>query len=197
MILEPIVINPFDPFLRICPFCGREFYADHMSRKFCPEFDGKPNFCKDNFHKPRMHEKLLFRNDVIRFLLETEIPGPADDHKIIREMLQWFLETKLDTVISEYAIGGEFLKRIDLCVKHEKLKVGIEIKLISELEGDYSKHLNGLLGQLSYYEIIFKNNLIVAYVGDLSRKTRPQYEKITSLLNERGIIVVNIRENWD
>ena len=43
MILESIVINPLDPFLRICPFCGREFYADHMSRKFCPEFEGKLN----------------------------------------------------------------------------------------------------------------------------------------------------------
>lgn len=197
MILETLVIDPFNPFLRICPFCGRKFYADHMSRKFCPEFDGKPNFCKDNFNKPRMHEKLLFRNDVIRFLMETEIPGPADDHKIIHEMLQWFLETKFDTVISEYAIGGEFLKRIDLCVKHEKLKVGIEIKLISELEGDYSQHVNGLIGQLSYYELIFKNKLIVAYIGNLSYKTRAHFEKVSFVLSNRGIIVVNIRENFD
>lgn len=197
MILEPIVINLFDPFLRICPFCGREFYADHMSRKFCPEFDGKPNFCKDNFHKPRMHEKLLFRNDVIRYLIALEILDSEYDHGAIQYFLTGCLESEFETVIPEYAIGGEFLKRIDLCVKQEKLKVGIEVKLMNELEGDYSQHVNGLLGQLSYYEIIFKNNLIVAYAGKLTHRSRTPFEKIKSLLYDRGISVVHIPENAD
>jgi hypothetical protein len=55
----------------------------------------------------------------------------------------------------------------------------------------------GLLGQLYNYEIIFINNLIVTYAGDLSHKSRAQYEKVTSLLKEKGIIVVNIPENLD
>ena len=44
---------------------------------------------------------------------------------------------------------------------------------------------------------IFKNNLIVTYVGDLSNRTRAHFEKVSSALKERGIIVVNIPENWE
>ena len=196
MILESFVIDALNPFLRQCPYCGREFLADNMIRKYCIEFDGIFDYCKDRFNKPRMHEKILFRNEIVKFLRETEVPGPIKDHKEVQEMLIMFLSSTFDNVISEFAIGGEFLKRIDLCVKQNKLKVGIEIKLISELEGDYSQHVNGLLGQLSYYENIFKNNLIVVYAGDLSHRTRAQFEKVTSLLKDKGIIVVQIPENW-
>ena len=48
-----------------------------------------------------------------------------------------------------------------------------------------------------YHGIIFNNNLIVANAGDLSHSTRPQYEKVASLLKDMGIIVVLIPENWD
>jgi hypothetical protein len=168
-----------------------------MSRKFCVEFNGILNYCKEHYHKPRIHEKLELRNDVLNFLKEQQMPGPANDHKEVQEMLHWYLECAFDNVTSEFAIGGEFIKRIDLCVKENKKQVGIEIKLTSELEGDYSQHFNGLLGQLSYYELIFKNNLIVAYVGDLSRRTRAHFEKVSSALKERGIIVVNIPEYFD
>ncbi len=112
-------------------------------------------------------------------------------------MIHWYLEFAFDNVSSEFAIGGELLKRIDLCVKENKKQVGIEVKLTRELEGDYSQHFNGLLGQLSYYELIFKNNLIVTYVGDLSNRTRAHFDKVSSALKDRGIIVVNIPENWD
>lgn len=43
----------------------------------------------------------------------------------------------------------------------------------------------------------FKNTLIVAYAGDLSHRTRAQFEKVTSLIKDKGIIVVNIPENWE
>ena len=197
MIIESFVIDALNPFLRECPYCGRKFLADNMGRKYCIEFNGIFDYCKDRFNKPRMHEKILFRNEIVKYLRETEVPGPIKDHKEVQEMLVMFLEVAFENVIPEFAIGGEFLKRIDLCVKQNKLKVGIEIKLISELEGDYSQHVNGLLGQLSYYENIFKNNLIVVYAGDLSYRTRAQYEKVTSLLKDKGIIVVNIPENWE
>ena len=197
MILETLVIDPFNPFLRCCPYCGRKFIADQMSRKFCVEFNGIFDYCKDHFHKPRIHEKLILRNQVVTFLQEIEMPGPANTHKEVHAMIHWYLECAFDNVSSEFAIGGEFIKRIDLCVKENKKQVGIEVKLTSELEGDYSQHFNGLLGQLSYYELIFKNNLIVTYVGDLSNRTRPHFEKVSSALKERGIIVVNIPENWE
>jgi hypothetical protein len=197
MILESLVIDPFNPFLRRCPYCGREFIADQMGRKFCVEFNGILNYCKDHFHKPRIHERLELRKEVLNFLQDLQMPGPIEDHKEMQEMLHWFLEFAFDNVSSEFAIGGEFIKRIDLCVKENKKQVGIEIKLTSELEGDYSQRVNGLLGQLSYYELIFKNNLIVAYVGDLSRRTRAHFEKVSSALKERGIIVVNIPEYID
>jgi hypothetical protein len=197
MILESLVIDPFNPFLRCCPHCGRKFIADQMSRKFCVEFNGIFDYCKDHFHKPRIHEKLILRNQVVTALQEIEMPGPANKHKEVHEMIHWYLEFAFDNVSSEFAIGGEFIKRIDLCVKENKKQVGIEVKLTRELEGDYSQHFNGLLGQLSYYELIFKNNLIVTYVGDLSNRTRAHFEKVSSALKDRGIIVVNIPENWE
>jgi hypothetical protein len=197
MILESLVIDPFNPFLRRCPYCGREFIADQMSRKFCVQFNGIFDYCKDHFHKPRIHERLELRNEVLNFLQDLEMPGPINNHKKVHKMFHWFLEFAFDNVSSEFAIGGEFLKRIDICVKEKKKQVGLEIKLTSELDGDYSQHFNGLLGQLSYYELIFKNNLIVAYVGNLSRRTRAHFEKVSSALKERGIIVVNIPENFD
>jgi hypothetical protein len=106
MILESLVIDPFNPFLRCCPYCGRKFIADQMSRKFCVEFNGIFVYCKDHFHKPRIHEKLILRNQVVTFLQEIEMPGPANNHKEAHEMLHWYLECAFDNVSSEFAIGG-------------------------------------------------------------------------------------------
>ena len=197
MNLETSVMDPLNPFLKKCLYCSRKFPSNSLLRKFCVHKNGVIDYCKEHYNKPREHEKIHFRNEVVNFLNQTEIPGPNKDHKEASEMLHWFLEFAFDDVVPEYAIGGELLKRIDLCVQLRKMKVGIEIKLTSELEGDYSQHVNGLLGQLSYYELIFKNKLIVAYIGNLSYKTRAHFEKVSSVLSNRGIIVVNIRENFD
>jgi len=197
MIEETLMIDPLNPFLRVCLYCGKKFMADSLLRKFCAEKNGVVDYCKDHYHKPRLYEQILFRNEVVNHLNQMEIPGPNTNHKQASEMLHFMLQFLFDDLVPEYAIGGELLKRIDLCVQMKKIKVGIEIKLTSELEGNYSQHVNGLLGQLSYYQLIFKNNLIVAYIGNLSYKTRVYFEKVSEVLGDRGIIVVNIREFFD
>ncbi len=96
MILESLVIDPLNPFLRRCTYYGREFIANQMGRKFCVEFNGISNYCYDFFHKPRIHERLELWQEVINFPQDLQMPAPIEDHKEMQEMLNWFLEIAFD-----------------------------------------------------------------------------------------------------
>ena len=181
-------------YYRICPFCNREFQAAHMNQKFCKEFEGRKGYCKGRYNHPRIGQKNQFKLEVIKSLGRTIIPSPIDDHA---EALYWLtiqLELDFDNVIPEFVIGGQYGKRIDFCIKKEKLKVGVELKLARHLENDVTAFVNELLGQLDYASNYFKKQLVAAVAGDLNFKVRSRLNKIETLLIEKGIGFVFIQE---
>ena len=43
--------DPIGEYYRICPYCGFEFTANHMNRKFCAEKSGKKDYCKIRYRR--------------------------------------------------------------------------------------------------------------------------------------------------
>lgn len=184
-------------YYRICPFCNREFQASHMNQKYCKEFEGRIGYCKDRFNHPRSGFKTQFKKEVIKSLSQTIVPAPIDNHAEVMEWLTIQLELNFDNVISEFVIGGQYGKRIDFCIKKDKMSVGVELKLARHLEEDGSAFVNELLGQLEYASEYFKKQLIVAVAGDMNFKARTKTSKLESLLLEKGIGFVFIQESTE
>jgi hypothetical protein len=181
-------------YLKKCRHCKEDFRANHMNREYCEERYGIKGYCKDRHNHPRSGQKNQFKQDVIESLGKTIVPSPIEDHA---EVLYWLtiqLELDFDNVIPEFVIGGQYGKRIDFCIKKEKLKVGVELKLARHLEDDVTPFVNELLGQLDYASDYFKKQLVVAIAGNLNFRTRSRLSKLESLLLEKGIGLVFIQE---
>jgi hypothetical protein len=88
-------LDKSNPYYRKCPFCGKEFIADHMSRKFCANSvnqNGSVNSCKDDYHnlnkRPNYHltknivaKQILYR-DILEYLFKY-YKKTIDNEKLI------------------------------------------------------------------------------------------------------------------
>ena len=72
--------------------------------------------------------------------------------------------------------------------------MGVEIKLLRDLEENSTEFINGLLGQLDYYANYFKKQLVVALVGEMNFRNRGKFDRLESLLSGKGLGLVHIRE---
>lgn len=43
--------DPRGEYIRVCPYCHETFIATHMNRFYCPEKNGKKDFCKARFKR--------------------------------------------------------------------------------------------------------------------------------------------------
>lgn len=186
--------SPINEYRRKCPYCERLFIATHMNQKYCKVYFGKKGYCKDRFNHPRQNHQLDFKQLVLDSLSKVEIPSPIEDHEDTLFLIQAQLEMNFPTVISEFYIGGEYGKRIDFCVKQDKLHMGVEVKLLRDLEENSTAFINGLLGQLDYYANYFKKQLAVALVGELNFSNRGKFGRLESLLSGKGLGLVYIQE---
>jgi len=83
--------DPRGEYTRVCPYCGDSFIADHLTRKYCPEKNGKKNLCKNRqkrmMDKLRKHGgiQLSHKNYPIEvFYKEKDLPS-NDIDKIVRD----------------------------------------------------------------------------------------------------------------
>ena len=49
--------DPRGEYKRTCPYCDKEFTANHMNREFCPEKNGKIDYCKNRYKRIAKYEK--------------------------------------------------------------------------------------------------------------------------------------------
>ena len=49
--------DPRGEYKRTCPYCEKEFTANHMNREFCPEKNGKIDYCKNRYKRIAKYEK--------------------------------------------------------------------------------------------------------------------------------------------
>jgi ribosomal protein S27AE len=50
--------DPRAEYKRTCPYCEKEFTANHMNREFCPEKNGMIDYCKNRYKRIAKYEKL-------------------------------------------------------------------------------------------------------------------------------------------
>ena len=50
--------DPRGEYKRTCPYCEKEFTANHMNREFCPEKNGMIDYCKNRYKRIAKYEKL-------------------------------------------------------------------------------------------------------------------------------------------
>jgi len=186
--------SPINEYRRTCPYCARVFIATHMNQKYCKVYFGRKGYCKDRFNHPRQNHQLDFKESIINCLSKVEIPSSIEDHDEALYLIQAELEMHFPRVIPEFYIGGEYAKRIDFCVKKDKLNMGIEIKLLRDLEENSTVFINGLLGQLHYYANYFKKQLAIVVVGELNFRNKAKLTKLESLISEMEYAFIFIEE---
>ena len=63
--------DPLGEYKRICPYCKVEFTANHMNRDYCPDKNGRKDYCK-NRYKRVAKDELSFADDDIRIVVEKD-----------------------------------------------------------------------------------------------------------------------------
>ncbi len=150
-------IDPRGEYTRLCPYCRESFVADHLSRFYCPDKNGKKNFCKnrqkrinDNLRKSGfvliehrknpmqvfIEEPLLNEKDIDQLIINTQ----KDKNCLI---LTEFLGDKKSTEVSESELleKGFDSKFFD---SYEDTKSGVKIYFI----GKYWFNKNILNGKI-------------------------------------------------
>jgi ribosomal protein S27AE len=75
--------DPRGEYIRTCPYCDEVFTAQHMNRKYCPEQNGKIDYCKNRYKRLAKLEKLeqsIIEEDL---KLDTTISSEEDELELI------------------------------------------------------------------------------------------------------------------
>ena len=75
--------DPRGEYKRTCPYCDKEFTANHMNREFCPEKNGKIDYCKNRYKRIAKYEKLEHSGNEVEEELETTISYKEVELKLI------------------------------------------------------------------------------------------------------------------
>lgn len=119
-----IQYNPKWEYYRICPYCYREFIADHLSRKFCKSRDGVEELCKERYKRVKKERKTgdtdfeatpeIQRNvQYLKFLLN------GDDRKIVEKKVLDRLHYDFGTFSGKIPSAEE---KYSVCVEEFLLK---------------------------------------------------------------------------
>jgi hypothetical protein len=111
--------NNFDPrgeYTRVCPYCRESFVADHLNRFYCPDKNGRKNFCKnrqkrinDNLRKSGSVLIAHENNPIKVFIEEPEIKERNIDQLIISAQKSKNISIPMIGVIfSMYPFGNIF-----------------------------------------------------------------------------------------
>jgi hypothetical protein len=112
------------------------------------------------------------------------------DEKDAEEIIGDYLAGFYKHVMSQFFIGGNLGLKIDLDI--DTSKVGIEVKLSESLLNNTSEMFR-LIGQLIFYKNRrYRDNLIVAVVGNKDDLDEPVIIETFNFLKEFGIRVVGI-----
>jgi hypothetical protein len=75
--------DPRGEYIRTCPYCDEEFTANHMNREFCPEKNGKIDYCKNRYKRIARLEKLEQSINEEDLKLDTTISSEKDELDLI------------------------------------------------------------------------------------------------------------------
>ena len=133
-------IDPRGEYTRVCPYCKESFIADHLSRFYCPEKDGKKNQCKNRQkrvmdkvrksggiipeHKKSplevsFQEKVLPSNDIDKIARDAQINSNI---KVLKELLGDKSHVQFtDVELLEKGFDKEFFESSEVTDKNIRL----------------------------------------------------------------------------
>jgi hypothetical protein len=79
--------DPRGEYKRTCPYCDKEFTANHMNREFCPEKNGMINYCKNRYKRIAKYEKLEQELDATISSEEDEIELELIDVRDLKQQI--------------------------------------------------------------------------------------------------------------
>jgi hypothetical protein len=95
--------DPRGEYVRICPYCEEEFIANHMLREYCPEKNGKKDYCKNRYKRILMNQNLEDQDDDVQDYEENTSVDKPDD---VDELNRLFIEGREDTYFASDLIGA-------------------------------------------------------------------------------------------
>lgn len=149
-------IDPRGEYTRLCPYCRESFVADHLSRFYCPDKNGRKNFCKNR--QKRINDNLrksggvliAHENNPIKvFIEEPEIKERNIDHLILNAQ-----KSKNTSILTEF-IGDKKSTEVS---ESELLKKGFNYKLFDSFNETPSGIIIFFIGKYAYHKNPKNNN---------------------------------------
>jgi hypothetical protein len=102
-----------EEYSRQCPYCLEYIIVDHMNRQYCPEKNGKKDFCKNRFK--RLKNNLLLRGVVVDKLeskpLKIDISrDPSEKKKTIDDSIYDSLIRRNKKILMSLLASNEILE---------------------------------------------------------------------------------------
>ena len=79
--------DPRGEYKRTCPYCEKEFTANHMNREFCQEKNGKIDYCKNRYKRIAKYEKSEQELDATISSEEDELELELIDVRDIKQQI--------------------------------------------------------------------------------------------------------------
>ena len=149
-------IDPRGEYTRVCPYCRESFVADHLSRFYCPDKNGRKNFCKNR--QKRINDKLrksgsvlvAHENNPIKvFIEEPQIKERNVDQLIINAQ-----KSKNCSILTEFLGGKEYTE----VSKNELLEKGFDYKLFDSFNETSSGIKIYFISKYAYHKSPKNNN---------------------------------------
>ena len=120
-------IDPRGEYTRLCPYCRESFVADHLSRFYCPDKNGRKNFCKNR--QKRINDNLRKSGNVLiehrKNPMQVFIEEPLLNEKDIDQIIINTQKDKNISILSEFLGDEKFIE----VTERELLEKGFDSKL--------------------------------------------------------------------
>ena len=125
-------IDPRGEYTRVCPYCKESFVADHLSRFYCPDKNGRKNFCKNR--QKRINDNLRKSGSVLiehrKNPMQVFIEEPLLYEKDIDQIIINTQKDKNISILSEFLGDEKFIE----VTERELLEKGFDSKLFDSYE---------------------------------------------------------------
>ena len=148
-------IDPRGEYTRVCPYCRESFVAYHLSRFYCPDKNGRKNFCKNR--QKRINDNLRKSGSVLiehrKNPMQVFIEEPLLNEKDIDQIIINTQKDKNISILSEFLGDEKFIE----VTERELLEKGFDSKFFDSYEDTKSGIKIYSVGKYVYHKTP-KNN---------------------------------------
>ena len=149
-------IDPRGEYTRVCPYCRESFVAYHLSRFYCPDKNGRKNFCKNR--QKRINDNLRKSGSVLiehrKNPMQVFIQEPKKNEKDIDQLVINAQKSKNSSILTEFLGDKEYTE----VSKNELLEKGFDYKLFDSFNETSSGIKIYFIGKYAYHKSPKNNN---------------------------------------